>query len=337
MEKFLIDGKYVELTKSIGINLQNVLKQANLSEGLFLKKNPTLTIDEYFRFMNALGNVINDENVILNIATMGGIESFTPPIFACFVSENGLFCIKRLAKYKKLIGPLSLKIEEINNKVIVEYFVEGKNKMPEFMVLLEFSILINLIRKATNEIISPILIETDFDFNYDKIKQFYNCKIEKGIQNKIEFRKSDLFIPFNTSNLSMISYLEPEMEKRINNLSSDDSITTLVKSMIFKLLPQEDCSIEIVAKKIGYSTRTLQRKLMVEGTTFRTLQTEVRIELGKYWIKNTNMTIDEIAFSLGYNETNSFIRAFSSYTGISITEFKKNVKRENYELQSNKS
>lgn len=76
---------------------------------------------------------------------------------------------------------------------------------------------------------------------------------------------------------------------------------------------------------------------MIEGATFRRLQTEVRIELAKYWIKNTNMTIDEIAFSLGYNETNSFVRAFSSYTGILITEFKKNIKGENYELQSNKS
>ncbi len=49
------------------------------------------------------------------------------------------------------------------------------------------------------------------------------------------------------------------------------------------------------------------------------------------------MTIDEIAFSLGYNETDSFIRTFSSFTGISITEFKRNINGGSYELQSNKN
>lgn len=326
MEKFLIDGKYVELTKSIGINMQNVLKQANLPEGLFLRKNPTLTTEEYFRFMNELGNVINDDKIILQIATMGGVESFTPPIFACYVSENGLSCIKRLAKYKKLIGPLSLKIEETNDKVFVEYLVNGNDKMPKFMVALEFSILLNLLRKATGEIICPLEVETDFDFEYDAIKNFLNCSFSNGKKNRIVFTKDDLLIPFKTGDALMLSYLEPEMERKINNLSASESISTLIKSMIVKLLPQEDCSIEAVSKKIGYSTRTIQRKLMAEGTTFRALQTEARMELGKYWIKNTNMTTDEIAFSLGYNETNSFLRAFSSYTGLSVTDFKKSEK-----------
>ncbi len=326
MEKFLIDGKYVELTKSIGINMQNVLKQANLPEGLFLRKNPTLTTEEYFRFMNELGNVINDDKIILQIATMGGVESFTPPIFACYVSDNGLSCIERLAKYKKLIGPLSLKIEETNNKVFVEYLVNGSNKMPEFMVALEFSILLNLLRKATGEMICPLEVETDFNFEYDAINNFLNCIFSNGKRNRIVFTKDDLLIPFKTGDALMLSYLEPEMERKISNLSASESISTLIKSMIVKLLPQEDCSIEAVSKKIGYSTRTIQRKLMAEGTTFRALQTEARMELGKYWIKNTNMTTDEIAFSLGYNETNSFLRAFSSYIGLSVTDFKKSKK-----------
>ena len=45
--------------------------------------------------------------------------------------------------------------------------------------------------------------------------------------------------------------------------------------------------------------------------------------MAKNYLKNSELTSDDIAFLLGYEDTTSFLRAFNVWTGMSITEYKK--------------
>ena len=45
----------------------------------------------------------------------------------------------------------------------------------------------------------------------------------------------------------------------------------------------------------------------------------------KNYIMNFNMTNEEIAYLIGYCDCNSFVRAFNSWTGISLSEYKKEI------------
>lgn len=78
-----------------------------------------------------------------------------------------------------------------------------------------------------------------------------------------------------------------------------------------------------VAVKLGVSKRTLQRKLTEEGTSFQKQLNGTRELLAKNYIRNTEMSSEDIAFLLGYQELNSFLRAFSVWTGMSVSEYKK--------------
>ena len=49
--------------------------------------------------------------------------------------------------------------------------------------------------------------------------------------------------------------------------------------------------------------------------------------LAVHYIRNADMTTNDIAYLLGYQELNSFLRAFSSWTGKSITEYKEEMLR----------
>ncbi len=83
-----------------------------------------------------------------------------------------------------------------------------------------------------------------------------------------------------------------------------------MRSSLIELLPIGYSSIEEVSAKLGISKRTLQRKLYDEKTTFQKQLNHTRELLAKNYIKNTNMTSDDIAFLLGYQDLNSFFRAF---------------------------
>ncbi len=63
------------------------------------------------------------------------------------------------------------------------------------------------------------------------------------------------------------------------------------------------------------SSRTLQRKLNVEDTQYKTVLNEVRLELALYYIENTTLSLDHIAHELGYTEARSFYRSFKQWTG----------------------
>lgn len=90
-----------------------------------------------------------------------------------------------------------------------------------------------------------------------------------------------------------------------------------------ELLPGSTSSIEEVAAKLGISKRTLQRKLSEEGTTFQKQLNSTRKVMALHYVKNTNMSTNDIAYLLSYTEINSFLRAFRIWTGKSLTEFKR--------------
>ena len=63
------------------------------------------------------------------------------------------------------------------------------------------------------------------------------------------------------------------------------------------------------------SKRTLQRRLEEEGENFRVLINRCRENLARHYLSNTNLSGYEIAFLLGFEDPNSFYRAFMAWTG----------------------
>lgn len=95
-----------------------------------------------------------------------------------------------------------------------------------------------------------------------------------------------------------------------------------------ELLPSGEGTIDDVAKKLGYSKRSLQRKLQEEDTSFQKQLNHTRELLAKTYLSNTDMTAEDIAFLLGYQEIGSFLRAFTAWTGQTVSEYKANVQRQ---------
>lgn len=146
-----------------------------------------------------------------------------------------------------------------------------------------------------------------------------------GETNSITFKMTDLELPFLTNNAALRSYLTPELKRRLSELDVDESVSAQVRSALVDLLPTGETTAEDVARKLNVSKRTLQRKLKEEGTNFQKQINSVREMLAKSYLKNTTLSSDEIAYLLGYLEVNSFLRAFTIWTGISFSEYRKQI------------
>jgi AraC-like DNA-binding protein len=76
-----------------------------------------------------------------------------------------------------------------------------------------------------------------------------------------------------------------------------------------------DPSAERVAASLAMHPKTLTRRLRTEGTTFRRLLAEVRLQLAERYLRQPSLSVEEVAYLLGYSEGSSFHRAFRRWTG----------------------
>jgi AraC-like DNA-binding protein len=89
-----------------------------------------------------------------------------------------------------------------------------------------------------------------------------------------------------------------------------------VQKAIASGLPERG-SVEHVARALYVSVRTLQRKLVAAGTTFKEVSETVRGRLAEEYLADPSVSIAEVAFLLGFSDQSSFNRAFGRWTGVS--------------------
>lgn len=324
--KFILDRKFADLIESLGISIAETLKKSNLPEDLFSHQIPSLTAIEYIRFMEMLKELSIDECLPIKIGTIENIETFSPPIFAAYCSRNVLTCMKRISTYKKLIGPLIFLVNENEDNITLEMAFENKeNELPEFLVATEMVFLAQLMRNATKTHIVPKEVITKHKLDNDNYEKFFGVRPRVGPRNILTISKKDSLLPFISQNDVMWEYFEPELRRRLSELNIDDTYAARVRSALIELLPAGEGSIDDVSSKLGCSTRTLQRKLKEEDTTFQKQLNHTRELLARHYLKNSDMSSDDIAYLLGYQDLNSFVRAFHIWTGITIGEYKKKI------------
>jgi len=84
----------------------------------------------------------------------------------------------------------------------------------------------------------------------------------------------------------------------------------MVKWVLKRILTGGHPYIQTVAGDLGMSHRTLQRRLTAEDTSFKALLTQVRHEQAREYLADPSLEITEVAFLIGYEDQNSFYRAF---------------------------
>ena len=81
-------------------------------------------------------------------------------------------------------------------------------------------------------------------------------------------------------------------------------------------------SFSDVARDLNMSARTLRRRLQEENTSFRNLVDELRKELAIKYLRDTDLTIEHIAESLGFSDEANFRQAFRRWTNAAPNQFR---------------
>ncbi|MBP3774988.1 MAG: helix-turn-helix domain-containing protein [Bacteroidaceae bacterium] len=303
MSRYSFDPQFGDVIRRAGIDLGQLLRQCGLPEGLFGRRDILLTRTEYFRLVEALGSMERDmPQLAERIALDGRIETLSPPVFAAYCSDNGMTFLRRLAHYKQLVGPVKIRIGQDSDGVRVTVTSDNdREPLPAFFAKLELMFIVGVLRRATQVHVRPV----------------------RSTPASVMLSRGDLVLPFVSRNDAMWQYFEPELRRRLSEMEDEDTVVARVRSALVEMLPAGRATADGVAARLRMGKRTLQRKLAEENTTFQQQLRLTRLLLTKNYLRNGNRSNDDIAFLLGYEDTSSFLRAFSAWTGQHIAEYRK--------------
>lgn len=321
---FRVQAGWKVFLTDLGVNPAHVLRHAGLPGDLFVRKDARMTPVEYFRLWRGLEQAAGTDVLPLKIGQHLSVETFDPPIFASLCSENLNIALQRLAQFKRLVGPLNLVVEITAHQTNITLDCYGNDEpIPHSLGAAELVFLTQLARLGTRTRVVPIRVElVDLPNEREPYQEYFGVSLSRGSANRLAFSAEDARHPFLTENAAMWSFFEAGLAARLSDLESEASMKERVRSALQEMLPAGQSSIEEVAKRLGMSKRSLQRRLSEESSSYQEVLNATRRELAHYYLSRSSAALVEIAYLLGFQDGNSFIRAFRGWTGETPREYR---------------
>lgn len=317
--KFTVSANWELLFTDMGIDIPAALAFAKLPADFFRRESPSLTPEQYVALWLGIEDVAQGEEVALLLAKHMTAESFDAPIFASLCSENLNMALHRLQRYKPLIGPMEIEIFANSSKTILNISCYGLTTVfPAGLALAEIAFFTQLTRLATRHHVCPIAIEVpELPANIEQYEAYFGCELQQGEKVSVTFSGEDATRNFLTHNFTMWEFFEAKLNQKLADLDKNASTTERIRAVLFEGLPSGRSSIEYVAEQLAMSKRSLQRRLTAEAESFQSVLQSVRTELADHYLQKSDLSLAEISFLLGFQESNSFIRAYSHWKGVS--------------------
>lgn len=161
----------------------------------------------------------------------------------------------------------------------------------------------------------------------DPYTDYFGCPVRfEQSETVVRIPASALAHPLRTSDPAMLTMLEAQADSLLARLPLESLLVDEVRRRIGRLLPERQPDIASVATVMGTSTRTLQRQLALEGTSFLKEVAAVRREIAERYLRETNLGLVDIALMLGYSEHSAFTRSFIRWTGSSPIDYRRRAR-----------
>ncbi|WP_249674353.1 AraC family transcriptional regulator [Pseudomonas abieticivorans] len=149
------------------------------------------------------------------------------------------------------------------------------------------------------------------------------CPVQfDAAENAIDYANRWLETPLGTANQAVAQGLDSVLNDYLQRQRRLD-LPQRVRGAIVRYLPLGDVQQSRVADDLGMSVRNLHRHLLKHATSFKALLDDCRRQQAFGYLRQTDCSINEICYRLGFNEPSSFNRAFRRWTGVSPGQWRR--------------
>ncbi len=137
------------------------------------------------------------------------------------------------------------------------------------------------------------------------------------------FPEEDLYRPLPSSDEELLDILQNHAERLQKTFKLGGKLEPLVRKLIQQSLGTGGTDLKQIAKLLNMHPRALQRKLIKEGVSFKSLLLNTRLDIAQELLLNSDISLTEISEIIAYSELSAFSRAFKQYFSYSPEEWRK--------------
>ena len=316
LKNFRIPGRLALKLNELGVSVATVLREAGLPRDLFDETHVLVSTDELFALWRSIAAVSADPFIGLKLGVENKTERFHPMAISALSTQNFVTAVQHMARYKKLTAPEEILSKLTNEEFTVSFrWLLAMDAEPQVLADYCFAWMLTIARHGTGSPLKPLRVEYVHQrVNFRPLVKHFGCEVvTNAVRNEIVFRASDALAPFITRNTELLDMLTPQFEEQLQRLTEEDSFVELVRRTIQDRLTGRRPSIEAVAQALHVSSRTLQRRLQDSGSSYQ----RVLDDLG-----NSALELNETAYLLGFEDPNSFGRAFRMWEGMPPSDWR---------------
>ncbi len=278
-----------------------------------------LKTEELFALWRAVGEVSSDPTIGIRLGSETKIERFHPVGLAALSTENFGAGVSQMARYKQLTCPEEILQQVGDDEWSIQFrWLLANETEPPALIECCFAWVLSIGRLGTGTRLEPLRVEFVQPRSHVKtLERHFGCPVVCGAaRNAIVFRATDAQRPFVTRNAELLGMLAPQLEKELKQENYDESFLERVRLAIQQQLTGRRPTIDDIADALHISIRTLQRRLQDEGISFQRVLEDARHQLARHYLNNSVLELNEAAYLLGYEDSNSFVRAFRTWEGV---------------------
>lgn len=315
---------------------EDILKQYSISPNSLSSPDALLSIPKFMRLGHSC---INKAQAPWLGLLMGKLTTATNLGFAGLMACSAKTlqqALEQLVKYEllnsynvrgasSLILPLQHQNSDSNHAQLRFYSISPYNQYNYFVVDLVLSGWYQLIFEFigdVNDIIS-IHFECSPPKYIEHYKQFFHCEVLfNQPENMIKLDQLALCKPCLNHSASTFELLQRHAEASLKKANHPISFADKVARVIAPLLQAKTPKLEQVAEQLNMPAWTVRRKLVEQGSGFQQVLNQTRQNLAITYIKETELSLAEISYLLGFNSPTAFQRAFKRWQGVAPGQYR---------------
>lgn len=298
--------------------------------------DPELMNNPWARYpLHKIDNLWDEANSVIDDPCFGlkCAEYWHPTYFgtlgyAMLESKTIRDSLQRLYRFHKILtGDDYITLEENKTEETFRIVITGEDNIKDKTSSEDSSMAMFLMICRVNYItpLNPVYLNLQHPAPacIEKYHDFFQCPVNfKAMESSLAFSLDTVDRQLPAIDEQLLQIKDQLLLNQIENLDKGNFINKINK-IISEQLSSGNICIAAVAKELHMSSRTMQRILKQQNTTFATLLDEVRMNLAKYYVSDVRSDLTEIAFLLGFSEQSTFSRAFKRLTGQSPSQYRR--------------
>jgi AraC-like DNA-binding protein len=324
----LIVHTVLEAAECAGLRREELLESIGLDASAVAEPSCSLSLAQQHALFREILVRTGDEAFGVRAAVglrRGAFRGLEYVIRASRTLEEGL---RALARFGRLLhGPRLLEVRsESNGGAAVTFAWPHGDRAADLIADFALASVLVLCRDATGTELSPRRVRfRRRPPGSDALHRglFRSPLFFGEVENALELSPDVLSTRMKDADPMLRAVLEEYLTADLEALDPVRSLADTVRTAIVRALPEQDATLEAVARDVGLSPRVLQKRLQAAGTSFQEQLDVARETLAKRYLLQPEISLSGAALRLGYSDVTAFHRAFKRWTGLTPGDFRR--------------